>query len=122
MWSFDPDVASPSGSPASPVDILMSIGLLAFIGVMMYIAAVRYEDNYDKEAKWWKWCFAPLGLAMYFGIQKLMFMRSLIYMNTIISKKALYAHYMSPILPIVCIALILLVNYRRKTAGEKRVY
>lgn len=104
------------------MDIMISSFLFAFFGVMMFIGAVRYEMTYDKQAKWWKWCFLPLAVSLLFGIQKMVFLTNYAYLQTVNSRKALLGHYFSIIIPVLCIAGILLYNYLKKRNEERRVY
>lgn len=97
--------------------------LFAFFGLMMFIGSVRYEMSYDKPAKWWKWSFAPLGLALVLGIQRFSFMfTSLIYANTVNSKKEMIAHWLGWLLPAICIAGIFVYNFMRSRSESRRVY
>ena len=119
---FDANVSSQNGSPQSVSDIVISSFIFAFFGVMMFIGSVRYEMTYDKEAKWWKWCFLLIGIGVLFGIQRIAFLTNFLYVNTVISKKLLYAHYLSLIVPILCGASIFLYKWRKQQTEEKRVY
>ncbi len=119
---FDADVSSPLGCPQSSLDIIISSFLFAFFGVMMFIAAVRYEKSYDKPATWWKLCFIPLGLAVIFGLQKIAFMNNYIYRNTIISNKLLYSHWLSFLVPVLAIVLINVYKWMSKRNEGRRVY
>ncbi len=89
---------------------------------MMFIGSVRYESTYAKEAKWWKLCFVPLGIAVLLGLQKVSFLRSIAYSQTVLSKKALYGHYITLIVPILCIAAIIFYVHRKKNLEARRVY
>lgn len=122
MSFFDPDISSPLGCPTSFVDIIISSLLFAFFGMMMYIGSIRYASTYGKEAKWWKLCFIPLGIAVLLGLQKVAFLSSIAYRQTVLSNKALYGHYITLIVPVLCIAAIIFFNYRKKNQEARRVY
>ncbi|MBI1333966.1 MAG: hypothetical protein GC165_13925 [Armatimonadetes bacterium] len=122
MDFFNPDISSPTGSPQGMMEILIVPLIFSFFGVMMFIGAYRYEANYDKEAKWWKWCFAPLGIAILLGIQRVSFLRSFAYVETVLSRKALWSHYAALIIPILCTVGVALYKVRKKRQEERRVY
>ncbi len=122
MSFFNPDIQSPTGSPHSMIDIMIGPLLLVFFGLMLFIGSIRYEMTYDKVAKWWKWSFLPLGLALVLGIQRFTFIFSLFYAQTINSKKELIAHWMGWILPLLSIVGVLVYNHMRNRADSRRVY
>lgn len=119
---FNAEQSSQFGSPQSAMDIVISSLLFAFFGVMMFIGSVRYELSYNKEAKWWKWCFAPLAIATIFGIQRMAFLTNFAYANTVISRKLLYAHWLSLLIPVLCIASIILYQWLKVRNEGRRVY
>ena len=119
---FNAEQSSPWGCPASAMDIVISSFLFAFFGIMMYIGSVRFELTYDKPAKWWRWSFAPLGVAVLLGIQKCVFLTSLFYANTVVSKKLLYSHYLSLLVPVLCVAAIFLHKWLKQRTEQRRVY
>ena len=123
MFSFfNADVSSPLGCPTSAMDIVISSLLFAFFGVMMFIASVRYELTYDKIATWWKWCFAPLAIAVLLGLQKVAFLTSIYYANTVITRKLLVSHYLALIIPLLCAGTIIFYRWKKQQQVAKRVY
>ena len=104
------------------LDIMIGSLVFAFFGVMMFIGAMRFQMTYDKEAKWWKWCFAPLGVSLIFGLQKVVFLTNYAYLQTVNTRKALFGHYLSFIIPVICVVAILLYNFLKKRGEERRVY
>jgi hypothetical protein len=119
---FNADISSPTGCPQNMSDILVGPLLFAFFGIMMFIASVRYEMSYDKTATWWKWCMAPLGIAILLGIQRVSFLNSFAYLQTVLTKKLHWSHWLSLIIPILCVASIILYKWRLKQNESKRVY
>ena len=119
---FNAEQSSPFGSPQSAMDIVISSFIFAFFGVMMFIGAIRFELTYDKVATWWKWCFLPLGIGVLLGIQKVAFLTSYGYINTVITKKLLWSHYLALMVPVLCIAAILLYKWLKQRNEERRVY
>ena len=101
---------------------MMESFFFAFVGAMMYIGSIRYEMSYDKEAKWWKWCFVPFGLALLFGIQRMLFLQDYVYMLTVNSKKQLYGHYLALLIPLICVIGIFLYRFLKQRNVGKRVY
>jgi hypothetical protein len=119
---FNADLSSPSGCPQNISDILIGPMLFAFFGVMMFIAAIRYEMSYDKKATWWKWCFAPIAIAILLGLQRVAFLQSFAYVQTVITRKLLYSHWISLFIPILCVASIYLYKWQQERNEGKRVY
>ena len=123
MFSFfDAEKSSQLGSPQSAMDIVITSLIFAFFGVMWFVAAIRYELSYDKKAKWWKGCFALLGIAALLGLQRMAFLTNFAYANTVITRKLLYAHYLSFLIPVLCIASIILYNWLKVRNEGRRVY
>jgi hypothetical protein len=104
------------------MDILISPLLFAFFGVMMFIGAIRYEQSYDKVATWWKWSFAPIAVAVLLGLQRVAFLTSFAYINTVITRKLLWSHWVSLFLPILCVASIILYRWMKTKNEDRRVY
>jgi hypothetical protein len=102
MSFFRPELASPD----SFFEIFISPLLCAFFGLMMFIGAVRYEENYGKPAKWWVWCFLPIGLGVLFGIQRMMYMTDFFYIQTVYSRKLRIGHYLSLAIPLFALAIV----------------
>lgn len=119
---FDADVSSPLGCPQSAMDIVISSFLFAFFGVMMFIGAVRYELTYDKVATWWKWSFVPLAIAIILGLQKVVFTFNFLYANTIISKKLLWSHWLSLLVPVFAVVSIFVYKWLKERNEGRRVY
>lgn len=122
MSFFNPDIQSPLGCPQSVVDLIVAPLLFAFFGIMIFIGAVRFEATYDKEAKWWKTCFIPLGLALLLGLQKVIFLTDYGYRQTVVTRKLYFGHYGAFVIPVVCIVAILLYQRLQKAAHSRRVY
>lgn len=104
------------------MDVVIVSFLFAFFGIMMFIGSVRYEMTYDKVANWWKWSFAPLAIGVLLGIQKLSFLTSFAYANTVVSRKLLYSHYLAFLIPALCIAGIFLYRWLKLRGEGRRVY
>jgi hypothetical protein len=119
---FNAEQSSPFGSPQSAMDIVISSFIFAFFGVMMFIGSVRYEQTYDKAATWWKWSFLPIGIGILLGIQKVAFLTSYGYVNTVLTKKLLWSHYLALIIPVLCVVSIILYKRMKQRTEERRVY
>jgi hypothetical protein len=118
MTFFQPDLASPE----SWLEVMISSLLCCFFGLMMFIGAIRYEDNYGKPATWWRWCFLPLALGLLFGIQKMWFLTDYIYGPTAFSRKLRIAHYLSFVIPLFSIAFVALWKRKASSRNEKSIY
>ena len=119
---FNPDDSSPLGCPSSAMDIVISSFIFAFFGVMIFIGSVRYEQAYDTSAKWWKWSLLPIGVGVLLGIQRVAFLSSFLYANTVTTKKLLWSHYLALIVPLLCIASIFLYKWYKQRNEGRRVY
>jgi hypothetical protein len=120
---FDAGVSSPMGSPQNWTDIVVSPFLFAFFGVMIYIGSVRYEQTYDKNATWWKWCFAPMAVALLLGLQRLSFyVFDFAYLQTVVTNKQKYAHFLGLIVPLLCVVSIFLYRWLKQRNHGRRVY
>lgn len=123
MFSFfDADVSSQMGSPQDWQDIVVTSLIFAFFGIIMYIGSVRYELSYDKAAKWWWSCFAPLGIAVLLGAQRMAFLTNYAYINTVVTRKLMISHWASILVPVLCIAIILLHRRKIRQSESRRVY
>ena len=122
MSFFDPFTVFPHGCPDGMIEVMLESLLFAFFGTMLFIGSARFEMTYDKPAKWWKWCFVPLGVALLFGIQRMYFLHDFLYLSTVSTRKQLWSHYLALIIPILCIGGIILFKSLKKRNVESRVY
>jgi hypothetical protein len=98
--------------------------MAAFFGIMCYVAQVRYQITYDKTPNkiWAVAMWACLGYALLQGFSWISYLRDFTYLQTVINRKQLIAHYLALGVPALCIFVIAYRIWRVKRYQSQSRY